>query len=90
MIVLIPRCINSKHKMEAPKQTKSQKYYNAHKEEIAEKNKQKIKCDCGVLITLNNMSKHRKTTKHLLIAKIVKYEFIDSDAEDKPEAPDAK
>lgn len=75
-----------------PKQTKSQRYYNAHKEEIAEKNKQKIKCECGVLITLNNMAKHKKTTKHMLMAKIIKYEFIDSEADEaeEPKSPEAK
>lgn len=80
------------HKMEAPKQTKSQKHYQANKEAIAEKNKEKIKCECGILITRNNMAKHKKTTKHLLMAKIIKYEFIDSDAEEscESEAPEAK
>jgi len=66
-----------------PKQTKSQKYYQAHKEEISEKNKIKIKCECGAFITQNNMSKHKKTQIHMLKAKIVKYEFIDEDTEDK-------
>lgn len=75
-----------KHKMEAPKQTKSQKHYHANKEAIAEKNKEKLTCECGILITRNNMAKHRKTTKHLLMAKIIKYEFIDSDAEESGES----
>lgn len=53
---------------------------------------QKIKCECGTLITRNYMAKHKKTTKHLLGAKIIKYEFIDSDAEDaeESEATEAK
>jgi hypothetical protein len=59
-----------------PKQTKSQKFYQAHKAEIAEKNKEKILCDCGTLITRNNMSKHKKTTTHMLKAKLIKYEFV--------------
>ena len=65
--------------MEAQKQTKSQKYYQAHKEEIAEKNKEMIKCECGTFITRNNMAKHKKTTTHMLKAKIVKYEFVADD-----------
>jgi ribosomal protein S27AE len=69
--------------MDAPKLTKSQKYYQAHKEEIAEKNKVKTKCECGAFITQNNMAKHKKTQIHMLKAKIVKYEFIDEDAEAK-------
>ena len=69
--------------MDAPKLTKSQKYYQKHKEEIAEKNKVKTKCECGAFITQNNMAKHKKTQTHMLKAKIVKYEFIDEDAEAK-------
>ena len=70
----------------APKLTKSQKYYQAHKEEIAEKNKQKIKCECGAMITINNISKHRKTQLHMLKAKIIKFEFIDDDTDVETEA----
>ena len=62
--------------MDAPKLTKSQKFYQNHKEEIKEKNKEKLECECGTLITRNNMAKHRKTAKHLLKAKIIKFEFI--------------
>ena len=66
--------------MEATKQqTKSQRFYQNHKEEIAEKNKIKTKCECGSYITPNNMSKHRKTTSHMLMAKIIKFEFVNDD-----------
>ena len=65
---------------EATKQTKSQRFYQNHKEEIKEKNKEKIKCECGTFITRNNMAKHKKTQKHMLKAKIIKFEFVpDSD-----------
>lgn len=65
--------------IETPKQTKSQRHYQAHKAEIAERNKEKVKCECGTFITRNNMAKHKKTTTHLLKAKIIKYEFVDDD-----------
>ena len=71
--------------MDAPKQTPSQKYYQKHKEEIQEKNKEKIKCECGILITPQNIWRHKKTSKHLLKAKIIKYEFIPDDEEDEAE-----
>lgn len=56
--------------------SKSQKFYQNHKVEIAERNKEKIECECGTFITRNNMAKHKKTTTHLLKAKIIKFEFI--------------
>lgn len=59
-----------------PKLSKYQKYYQANKSEVAERNKEKVKCECGTYITRNNMSKHKKTTIHLLKTKIIKYEFI--------------
>jgi len=59
--------------------TKSQRHYQAHKAEIAEKNKELVKCECGTFITRNNMAKHKKTQKHMLKAKIIKFEFIDDD-----------
>jgi hypothetical protein len=65
--------------METPKQTKSQRHYQAHKEEIAERNKEKVKCECGTFITRNNMAKHKKTQTHMLKAKIIKFEFVDDD-----------
>ena len=65
----------------APKLTKSQRFYQAHKEEIAERNKIKTKCECGAMITINNISKHRKTQTHMLKMKIIKYEFIDDDTD---------
>lgn len=64
---------------QAPKLTKYQKFYQNHKEEIAERNKEKIQCECGTFITRNNIAKHRKTTTHMLKLKIIKFEFIDDD-----------
>jgi hypothetical protein len=64
-----------------PKQSKYQRFYQKHKEEIAEKNKEKIKCECGTFICRNNVSKHRKTQTHMLKLKIIKYEFIPDEDE---------
>jgi hypothetical protein len=58
------------------KQSCSKRYYENHKAEIAERNKEHVKCDCGKLITRNNLAKHKKTTTHLLKLKIIKFEFI--------------
>ena len=68
--------------MDAPKLTKSQRHYQNHKEEIAERNKEKVKCECGSSITRNNLAKHKKTTTQLLKAKIIKYEFVNEDEAD--------
>jgi hypothetical protein len=59
--------------------TKSQRHYQAHKAEIAERNKEMVKCECGTFITRNNMAKHKKTQKHMLKAKIIKFEFVPDD-----------
>jgi hypothetical protein len=67
--------------METPL-TKYQKYYQANKSEIAERNKEKVKCECGKYITRNNIAKHKKTTTHLLKAKIIKFEFIPDEADE--------
>ncbi len=64
-----------------PKQTKSQRFYQKHKEEIAERNKEKTTCECGTFITRNNMAKHKKTQTHMLKLKIIKYEFIPDEDE---------
>jgi hypothetical protein len=64
---------------EAPKLSKHQRFYQKNKEEIKEKNKEKIQCECGTFITRNNMAKHKKTQIHMLKAKIIKFEFIKDD-----------
>ena len=57
-------------------------YYEKNKEMIKEKNKEKKPCpDCGALITRQNLARHKKTTSHLLKAKIIKYEFINDNDE---------
>jgi hypothetical protein len=41
----------------------------------------KIKCECGMMLTKYYIPKHKKTTKHLLLTKQIKYEFVNSDEE---------
>ena len=40
-------------------------YDDDNKERITEHRKQKIKCDCGSVISLGNISTHKKTNKHI-------------------------
>ena len=44
---------------------KSKAYYNKNKDKILQQAKGKIICQCGCLISRRNLSKHRKTKKHL-------------------------
>ena len=46
------------------------------KEQLKEYRKQ-ITCECGCMIRRSDISKHRKTQKHLLLTKQIKYEFVD-------------
>lgn len=39
-------------------------YYQQNKEKIAERASEKIKCECGDVVTRAGVSKHRKTQKH--------------------------
>ena len=39
-------------------------HYENNKEYVAERNKQKIKCDCGCEISRNNLYRHVKSNKH--------------------------
>lgn len=45
-------------------------YYKKNKEQILERSREKIKCDCGQEYTVSNKSKHYKTMKHKLLMKI--------------------
>ena len=40
-------------------------YYQDNKENLTEKKKQKIKCECGCLISRVNISRHIKSKKHI-------------------------
>ena len=48
-----------------------------NKDEIAKKRKEKITCECGCIVTIYHLARHRKTQKHLLLTKQIKYEFVD-------------
>ena len=41
-----------------------QKYYEKNKESFIQRNKEKISCDCGSIISRVNLARHRKTKKH--------------------------
>jgi hypothetical protein len=40
-------------------------YYEKNKKIITEKNKEKITCECGCLIRKNDLTRHKKTKKHI-------------------------
>ena len=46
-------------------QNYNHEYYLKRRNEILEKAKTKIKCECGCEIQQNNMNEHKKTNKHL-------------------------
>ena len=51
------------------KETKKQ-FYQQNKEIILAKNKEKIKCDCGCIVTQSNKLRHIKSKKHSDIIKL--------------------
>jgi len=42
-------------------------YREQHRDEINEKFRQKVTCECGCVVNKYNLSRHRKTTKHILL-----------------------
>ena len=44
---------------------KKKEWYEKNKEKISEKNREKITCECGCVSFKHNLTKHRKTKKHL-------------------------
>jgi hypothetical protein len=55
-------------------------YYEEHKDKILEKQSQQTTCECGCMITKVYLPTHRKSQKHLLLTKQIKYEYVeDSD-----------
>jgi len=49
-----------------------QKQYRIdNKEKISEKFKQKVTCDCGCIVTRYNLTRHKKTKKHLDCMEII-------------------
>ena len=43
--------------------------YHANKEEMHEKRKETITCDCGVVVRKDGFASHKKTKQHLKITK---------------------
>ena len=43
---------------------KVQKSYLKHRDEIRKKENEKVKCECGCMISRGNLSEHKKTKKH--------------------------
>ena len=41
------------------------KYFEENKEKISKKNKEKIKCECGKILSFASLSNHKKTKFHL-------------------------
>jgi hypothetical protein len=56
-------------------------YYEQHKDKILEKLSQQITCECGCIIRKGSLIEHRKSQKHLLLTKQIKYEFVDDNEE---------
>lgn len=46
---------------------RDKEYYEKNREEIKKKQKQKIECECGCFVTRWNISRHRKSPRHLNI-----------------------
>ena len=51
--------------------TRSINYYKKNKEKISQKQKEKIKCVCGCLISRRNLSKHKKTKNHIKLLNLL-------------------
>ena len=47
------------------------------KEQTTKSHKKKITCECGCMIRNDGLTEHKKTQKHLLRTKQIKYEFVD-------------
>ena len=54
---------NEKHREEIKQ--KKKEYYQKNKEEILKKQQQQIECECGFIGVKQNMSRHRKSQRHL-------------------------
>ncbi len=56
-------------------------YREQNKDKLLEQKKELITCECGCMIRRSDISRHRKTQKHLLLTKEIKYEFVDDNEE---------
>ena len=46
------------------KQAYDQAYYQANKEKLKEYYQEKIKCDCGVVVSRRHIARHKRSIKH--------------------------
>tara|TARA_R100000541_G_C1864188_1_gene79754 strand:- start:27 stop:602 length:576 start_codon:yes stop_codon:yes gene_type:complete len=60
-----------KHKAKNKEKISEQRkeYYENNKEKIKEKIKKKVTCECGCIIGINDLTRHKKTNKHLELIK---------------------
>ena len=62
-----------KHYEENKEKIKNQtkKYREENKEKIKEYNRQKITCECGAVISIDNLARHKKSLKHIKFTECV-------------------
>ena len=48
----------------------NKKYYSKNRIKLLQKNKAKIKCECGAMISKGNIATHRKSKKHIIFSKL--------------------
>ncbi len=53
------------------------KYSKEYKEQNKDKILEQITCECGCILTKSCLTRHKKSQKHLLLTKQIKYEFVD-------------
>jgi len=49
----------------------NKKYYEENKEKINNFRKEKVKCECGCLVTRKNLERHKKTEKHINLIEFI-------------------
>jgi hypothetical protein len=50
---------------------KFKEQYENNKEKRLEKKKQKIKCECGALVRIDNLARHKKSMKHIKLTECI-------------------
>jgi hypothetical protein len=55
----------------------TKEYREQNKDKLLEQKKELLTCECGCMIRRSDISRHRKSQKHLLQTKQIKYEFVD-------------
>jgi len=50
---------------------KIKEYYEENKKEINKKKSEKITCECGALVSKQNLSRHKKTMKHIKLTECI-------------------